>query len=177
MELKELLRFITSELEKAEIEYILSGSVAMSTYTIPRMTRDIDIVIELKEEEIEKFASIFENRFYLYKEGIKEQIIRRGMFNVIDNESGYKIDFILRKNTPFNRKEFERKIRGVTFGLSVWIVSIEDLIISKLNWTQDSESQVQKEDIYHLLENKSIDFKYLKSWIEQLELKTFGLIE
>ncbi len=176
MELKELLSFITSRLEKEDIEYMLSGSVAMSTYTIPRMTRDIDIVIELKEEEIDKFASIFEDRFYLYKEGIREQIIRRGMFNAIDNESGYKIDFIIRKNAPFNRKEFERKIRGVTFGLDVWIVSIEDLIISKLKWMQDSESQIQKEDISHLLENKSIDFKYLKNWIEQLGLKTFGLI-
>lgn len=176
MELKELLIFVTSRLEKEGIEYMLSGSVAMSTYTIPRMTRDIDIVIELKVDEIEKFTSIFEGRFYLFKEGIQEQIERRGMFNAIDNESGYKIDFIIRKESLFNRTEFNRKLKNKVFGLEVWIVSIEDLIISKLRWMQDSESQIQKEDVENLLENKSIDFEYLKKWIGELNLKTFGLL-
>lgn len=177
MELKELLKFVTTELEKKGIEYMLSGSVAMSTYTIPRMTRDIDIVLELKEDQVEDFASIFEDRFYIYKEGIREEIHRRGMFNVIDNESGYKIDFIIRKNTEFNRTEFKRKIRGTTFGLNVWIVSIEDLILSKFRWMQDSESQIQKEDVSHLLENKTIDYKYLEKWIKELNLNTFNLLE
>ena len=166
MELKQLLKFVSTELERKGIEYMLSGSVAMSTYTIPRMTRDIDIVIELKEDQIEEFADIFESRFYIYKEGISEEIKRRGMFNVIDNESGYKIDFIIRKNSLFNRTEFKRKVRGTAFGLNVWIVSIEDLIISKFRWMQDSESQIQKEDISHLLENKSIDHNYLDKRIK-----------
>lgn len=174
MELKELLKFVTSELERKSIEYMLSGSVAMSIYTIPRMTRDIDIVIE---DQAEKFSSIFESRFYIYKEGIREEIKRRGMFNVIDNESGYKIDFIIRKNSLFNRTEFRRKIKGTSFGLNVWIVSIEDLIISKFRWMQDSESQIQKEDISHLLENKSIDNTYLEKWIKELNLNTFNLLQ
>ena len=177
MELKELLRFVTSKLEKKGIEYMLSGSVAMSTYTLPRMTRDIGFAIELKEEEIGNFSGIFEPGFYIYKEGIKDEVKRRGMFNVIDNESGYKIDFIIRKNTPFNNTEFARKVREEVFGLKVWVVSIEDMIISKLRWMQDSRSQVQKKDISHLLRNKTIDYAYLRNWIKLLNLDTFDLLQ
>lgn len=58
------------------------------------------------------------------------------MFNVIDFEGGEKIDFIVRKNTEFHVNEFERHQRVEALGFSVWVVSLEDLIISKLNWIQ-----------------------------------------
>ena len=101
-----LLKQVTQSLNENKIPYMLSGSVAMNIYTIPRMTRDIDIVINLKLEDIEMFAKIFKDGFYLYKEGIETEIKRRGMFNVIDFDSGLKIDFIIRKNTNFHINEY-----------------------------------------------------------------------
>ena len=119
----ELLKEISEALEERGIPYMLSGSLAMSTYAIPRMTRDIDIVINLKLADIEKFSEIFEDGFYIYEEGIAEEVKRRGMFNVIDNESGGKIDFIIRKNTEFHLNEFERRKKPIlsvlTFGPSL----------------------------------------------------------
>ena len=44
----ELLKKICKLLESQNIEYMLSGSLALNTYTIPRMTRDIDIIVHLK---------------------------------------------------------------------------------------------------------------------------------
>ncbi len=65
-----LLKKVSEALEEREISYMLSGSLAMSTYTVPRMTRDIDIVINLKLSDVEKFTEIFHEGYYLYKEGI-----------------------------------------------------------------------------------------------------------
>ena len=69
------------------------------------------------------------------------------MFNVIDFEYGQKIDFIIRKHTPFHLNEFERKCRTNAYGFDIWIVFIEDLIISKLNWIQVLQSDTQIRDI------------------------------
>lgn len=53
--IKDLLHRISQILEENGIPYMLSGSVALGLYTVARTTRDIDIVIDLKESDIEKF--------------------------------------------------------------------------------------------------------------------------
>jgi len=52
----EVLKIVTQRLKEADINYMVSGSIAANYYTIPRMTRDIDIVIELKQGNIDKFV-------------------------------------------------------------------------------------------------------------------------
>lgn len=153
-----LLEQVCSKLEEINIPYMVSGSLAMNVYTVPRMTRDIDIVIQLKIGDIER------------------EIRSEGLFNVIDYESGEKIDFIIKKNTEFHIHEFERRIRTKAFGFEIWVVSIEDLIISKLKWIQELESETQKRDISNLLNNLNVDRQYIASWCHKLELNTFNLV-
>lgn len=98
------------------------------------------------------------------------------MFNVIDEETSFKIDFIIRKNTHFHINEFERRVRKKVFGFKVWVVTVEDLIISKLKWTQDFKSDQQISDIENLLSVPEINEDYIKKWCEELELKTYSLI-
>lgn len=172
----DLLKKVCNALEEREIAYMLSGSIAMNIYTVPRMTRDIDIVINLQLSDIEKFVDIFKEGYYLYEEGIKEEVINKGMFNIIDFESGHKIDFIIRKDTEFHVTEFNRRIKSKAYGFEVYIVSIEDLIISKLKWIQVLQSDTQKLDIKNLLENKDVEIEYLLYWINELKLNTFNLI-
>jgi len=61
----EVLKIVTSRLNEANIPYMISGSIAANYYTIPRMTRDIDVVIGLKQGDIDKFTSLFEDDFYV----------------------------------------------------------------------------------------------------------------
>jgi aryl carrier-like protein len=61
-------------------------------------------------------------------------------------------------------------------GFSAWLVTAEDLIISKLIWIQDVQSEKQMDDIKNLLESGDLDIVYIVSWIEQLNLKTFDLL-
>lgn len=172
-----LLKTVSEALEARNIPYMLSGSLAMSTYAVPRMTRNIDIVVNLQLRDVEMFSEIFGEGFYIHKESISEEIKRRGMFNVIDFESGEKIDFIVRKNTEFHRNEFERRGKVNTFGFEVWVVSLEDLIISKLSWIQQIQSDTQLTDISNLLENPALDKQYVENWIEKLNLNTYNLLD
>jgi hypothetical protein len=43
----EVLRIVTERLEAAEMPYMVTGSMALGVYAVPRMTRDIDLVVEL----------------------------------------------------------------------------------------------------------------------------------
>lgn len=171
-----LLEYISKQLDEKNIPYMLSGSLALNTYTIPRMTRDIDIVIHLQKNDVERFLSIFKDNFYFNKQVIIQEIDRKGMFNLIDNNSGYKVDFIIRKDSEYRKLEFNRRKRTSVLGFDTWIVSLEDLIISKLDWIQQFQSDKQIDDIKNLLEHPKCDKIYIQTWCKKLNLKTFNLI-
>lgn len=172
----ELLGRVSSILESRDIPYMLSGSVALGLYTVARTTRDIDIVIELNKEDIEKFVSGFDE-FFVDEIGIAEEVRRRGMFNLIDKATAFKIDFIIRSNSEYGEVEFSRRQRLSMSGIDLWVVSLEDLIIAKIRWIQDFQSDRQINDIKSLLLNPQIDWDYLNSWIEKLKLKTFNILD
>jgi hypothetical protein len=171
-----LLKKVALLLEQKHIEYMLSGSIALNNYSIPRMTLDIDIIVELNESNLNDFFFMFNEGYYINKETVKTEIKRKGMFNVIDFETGFKIDFILRKNTEFRIHEFSRKKRVKIADFGVWIVSVEDLIISKIEWIQILQSDKQITDIKNLLHNSKIDVNYVNDWCRKLKLNTFDLL-
>lgn len=167
-----VLKTVTQRLEKAQIPYMLTGSMSANIYTKPRMTRDIDIVIELEKPHVKGLINVFKEDFYIDADSIQEAITRKGMFNIIDNSSLVKIDFIVRKNEPYRKAEFERRRQIKMDGLSLWIVSAEDLIISKLFWAKDSHSEQQLSDVKNILKSvPAIDQVYLKKWILNLNLE------
>ena len=92
MTLSQLLKEVTSSLESRNIPYMISGSMAMIAYTVARTTRDIDLVIELNIESVDDFCNLFKKHFYLHRSSIEEEVKRKGMFNLIDERSGMKID-------------------------------------------------------------------------------------
>jgi len=162
-----ILKSVVQKLNKNNIPYMITGSIAMSYYSIPRMTRDIDIVVEI--DNVDKFYNLFKDDYCIDIEMIKNSIYHQSMFNIIHSTEIIKIDFIIRKDSDYRKKEFDRK-KQFKFGDDyIYIVSIEDLIISKLIWSKDSHSGMQLDDVKNLLKEK-IDLKYIKEWSVKLEI-------
>ena len=156
---------------------MLSGSMAMSIYTLPRATRDFDFVVHLQKKDVDTLVQFFKSGYYCNADAVSDAINRHSMFNIIDHASGYKADFIILKNEPFRQAEFNRK-RSVDFlGIEVYVVSPEDLLLSKLIWIQQIQSNLQLEDIKNISQIETLDWQYVNSWIADLELKTFNLFQ
>lgn len=168
----EILKIVVERLEQARVPYFISGSMAANYYSVPRMTRDIDIILELKPAHLKLFIESFRSDFYVEEESIKEEVDRRGMFNLIHKEYAFKVDFIIRKETEFQDSCFQRR-REVRLGdYEAWMISLEDLVIAKLLWAKDSLSELQSRDVKNLLRTAgNLDAVYLKRWIERLSLK------
>jgi hypothetical protein len=160
-----------------QIPYMLSGSIAMGLYTIPRMTRDIDFIIHLEAKNLDFFVNSFKDGFYCDSDAVRDAIESPlKMFNIIDHTTGYKADFVVLKNDPFRQEEFSRRLKLTYFGKTIYVVSPEDLLISKLIWIQDLQSALQMEDIKNLVVIDNLDWSYILKWINQLKLRTFDLI-
>lgn len=165
----DILRDVTQRLDEAAIDFMLTGSLAMNFYAQPRMTRDIDLVVALNEDLTETFVRQFNTDFYLDQQAVADAISRRSMFNLIHNRSIIKVDCVVLKTDPYRQEEFARR-RRVSFGdFETWIVSREDLILSKLFWAKDSESEMQLRDVRNLLTG-DVDMEYLKSRATTLEV-------
>ena len=170
---------ITDVLDKNNIPYMLSGSVAMSLYIVPRATRDFDFIIHLTPQNIDSFVENFQDGYYCDKDQVKDALVNpaHGMFNIIDHASGYKADFVVLKRIPFRQEEFSRRIQMDFYGKTIYVVSPEDLLISKMIWIQDYQSPLQMEDIKNLTELESLDKSYISKWINTLKLNTFNLVK
>jgi hypothetical protein len=171
---------IVDLLAKAEIEYMVSGSIASTVYGEPRTTNDIDIVIDPDERKLGTFLDLIDKGYYFSKTAAIDALKNRSMFNIIDIQCGWKIDLIIKKSRPFEILEFRRKRNAEILGTHAFIISPEDSVISKLVWAKNSQSQIQLRDTLGVLVAQwdRLDFEYLKKWAQQLEVdKTLdGLI-
>src|ERR1044071_9196290 len=128
----DVVRDVDEKLSQLGIRYMLTGSLAMNYYAQPRMTRDVDIVIALQSKDIEGLCTAFAADYYIDSEAVSRAVARHSLFNIINNRAFIKVDFIVRKDTEFRQVEFNRRRRVTMDGVPVWLVSTEDLIISKL---------------------------------------------
>ena len=146
----EVLRIVTARLDAADIPYIVTGSMAVNYYGVPRMTRDIDLVVELAVDDIDRVCELFHGDFYVEREAVRESIERRTAFNIIHTSLVVKVDLVVRKESEYRRTEFARRRRVSLEGHPFLIVTPEDLIISKLEWAADTRSEVQLTDTHQL---------------------------
>jgi hypothetical protein len=104
---------------------------------------------------------------YIDKDMIFEAVKEKSMFNIIHLKEIIKIDFIIRKNEEYRIEEFKNKKEIIIEGTKIKVVSIEDLIISKFLWSEDSLSEIQLNDIKNLT---SVEFnrKYVVFWCTKL---------
>jgi hypothetical protein len=165
----DIVRDISARFERAQIPYMLTGSMAMNYYAEPRMTRDIDVVVEITPEDIERVVVLFRPQYYVSEENIRDSLAHESIFNLIHLESVIKVDCIVRKSSEYRRVEFERRRRISICEFTTYIVSKEDLIISKLLWAKDSHSEIQLRDVRNLLAT-GYDVAFLRRWTHELRL-------
>lgn len=174
MNIADILRRITKALDHAAIEYMLTGSFASAYHGAPRSTQDFDFVIHATPEQLKTLVQgLPEGQYYVDLTAALGAHERKSMFNVIDMENGWKVDFIFRKSRAFSKEEFDRRRRVVLHGVPIFMASVEDVIIAKLEWAGLAKSRRQIEDVAAILKIRSgeLDLVYIAKWIDDLGLR------
>lgn len=165
----DILQLVASRLETAGIAYMVTGSIAATVFGHPRMTRDVDIVVELGTAQAGAIVHLFAHDFLADSDSIRHAIREQGMFNLIHCEAVIKIDFIVRKDSPYRRMEFQRRQKATLGDRAIWVVTIEDLILSKLLWAQPSHSELQLRDVHTLVASgRPLERGYIERWAAEL---------
>lgn len=155
------------------IEYMISGSVASMFYGKPRMTHDIDLVIDISlKSAIELYEKVKE-RYYISEEGIRDAVAHETTFNLIHNETGFKIDCWILTESEFDVSRFKRRQKHKIDGKELYFSSPEDTVIIKLVWFKESGYRKHMEDVSDMLRlfPGNLDLEYMRNWIGRLGLQ------
>jgi hypothetical protein len=170
---EDFFRQLATLLKSAGIPFMVSGSIASSLHGNPRATNDFDLVIDSDIGSLNRFIDSVPADWYVSREAAQAALKQRSMFNVLDSAGGWKADLIIRKDRPFSLQEFSRKTPATIHGIEVAVVSPEDSILSKLEWSRESGSERQYHDAFGVasLNPNALDRDYLKQWAKDLKIQ------
>jgi hypothetical protein len=168
-----LLQTIVAVLEAAGIPHMVVGSFASTVHGEPRTTRDLDLVIDPNLDQLNELVGALDpERFYVDLDVARDALRRRSMFNVIEIETGWKLDLVIRKARPFSIEEMQRRTITKILGMDVPTATAEDTIIAKLEWAKLGASDRQLEDVAGILRVRGpdLDLDYIERWVTELGL-------
>jgi len=174
MSQQELLKKLIQVLENTGIEYMVSGSLVSSLQGEPRSTHDIDVVVAVQKSMARALVRAFPPPdYYLIEESILEAIEHQGMFNLIDVNSGDKVDFWILTDEPFDCSRFKRKHAEEMMGMRIMVSSPEDTILMKLKWAKlsgGSEKHYTDALRVYEVQSEELDMDYLAHWSKELSV-------
>jgi len=154
---QELSRFfatVVKKLEEMSLPYMVAGGFAAVFYGEPRLTIDIDIVVDINTTHIERLVEAFPfPDYYLSEEGMRDSIRRRFPFNIIQVATAAKVDLIPLPEDVFSRVTFTRRQRKVfnQAGAEAYFISAEDIVLAKLFAYQQTGSDKHLRDVKGVL--------------------------
>jgi hypothetical protein len=172
-----VLSLVANLLEQQRITYVLVGSLASSIHGMYRSTADIDIVADIRSEQVIPLLTALQKHFYIDEHAVREAIDRRQSFNAIHFDSVFKVDIFIPKSDEFSKKQIERReLRRLAPDVEqmIYVATAEDTILAKLRW-YDSGGRVsnnQWTDVVGIIGGSSsiLDGDYLRNWAGKLGL-------
>jgi hypothetical protein len=169
----DLIELFVRPLDRLQLRYLVTGSVASMLYGEPRVTHDIDLVVFLRAADIPRLPEAYPlPEFYVPPAEVlaaEAARVPRGQFNVIHKASGLKGDFHTATRDEFHAWAF-RNVRQYAIGdLTIRLAPPEYVIVRKLEYFREGGSDKHLRDIRSMLavSGEQIDRPALEEWIQR----------
>lgn len=173
-----VLSQVARVLEQLEITYVLVGSLASSMHGMYRSTADIDLLADIKPDQVRPLLDALEKSFYVDELAVRQAIAQRQSFNAIHFDSVFKVDIFIAKADDFASKQLERReLRKLSPEIDqfIYVATAADTILAKLRWYREGNevSSTQWSDVLGMLGAQSVnlDVDYLREWADKLGVR------
>ena len=173
----QVIREVAGAFARLQIPYAIGGSIASSVLGIPRFTQDADLTVEPFPCRESELAGCFGSDYYISVPAIVQAVRSRSSFNIINTRVGFKVDVFIRKDRPFEKGVFDRRLQVSLPDCPeqpLSLVSAEDVVLLKLEWYRlgDETSDRQWSDILGVLRVQAgrLDERYMEQWASVLRV-------
>ncbi len=172
-----VMMLVVDVFERLQIPYFIGGSMASALHGVARSTLDADMVAEIHLAQVEALVKTLGDDFYADEEMIRDAIRHHGSFNLIHLATMFKVDVFIRKERPFDRVQFQRRVEQLFAAnpeQKAFMTTAEDIILAKLEWYRlgNEISDRQWRDILGVLKVQAgrLDLDYLHLWAQELNV-------
>jgi len=172
----DFISIFVARLNRTGIRYMITGSVACIIYGQPRMTNDVDLVLEVRSRSVEKIAEAFPLDAF-YRPPLENLMIEaarplRGHFNLVHHDTGLRADVYTVGEDPLHHWAMEKRKSFEIQGEPVWLAPPEYVILRKLEFYREGGSDKHLRDIAGILEMAP---DYLNTdWLQE-KIRYYGL--
>lgn len=159
-------------LERLNLPYCVTGSVAASVYGEPRLTADVDVVLLLGAQDIPALRRVFPEADYYSPpdETLRASLGSGGMFNLVHHASQFKADIYVAAGDPLHAWALEHRRRIDVAGTGAWIAPPEYVILRKLQFFREGGSDKHLRDIRFMLAATPVDRKFIEAEVDKRSL-------
>jgi hypothetical protein len=163
-------------LQRAGIPYMVTGGLAAIIYGDPRLTNDVDVVVQLNPDDAERLAAAFAAPGWYVPpvEVIREEAARvaHGHFNLLELDTSLRADVYCLGADPLGTWAMAHRQRIELSGGPVWIAPIEYVILQKLRYFREGGGDRHLRDIAAIrrISGALIDQPTLDAWVHRLGL-------
>lgn len=125
---------VTSALDALGVIHTIGGSIASSMAGEPRSTIDVDVVADLKAEQVAGLMTALQQDFYVDETAVRRAVSDLSSANLIHHETSIKIDLFIAGGTPLDRQQLARRLRVDIGGRILHVHPPEDILLQKLRW-------------------------------------------
>ena len=161
----------TSIFRQLGIRFHLTGGVAAVYYAEPRLTQDIDIVVDNAQTQAtldDLLESLDASDFLFDAESVRRAVSNRGMFSLLDRQESLKLDIYPRELIP---GELDRSVAQEVFkGTMIPVASRADTVLSKLVWASKGSIKSRRDVRQMFRQAPEEDRQIIERFSDQLGL-------
>ena len=157
---------VIAALESLGVPYMLVGSYASNAYGIPRSTQDADFVVILKDDALTRIVEKLGNRFSLDPQISFESVTGTTFYTLLVPSEAFRVELFVLNDDEHYQDCFRRKVRITLLGQSAWLLSAEDLIVTKLRWCSRINRPKDLDDVQGVMavQAAALDWTYIRNW-------------
>jgi hypothetical protein len=156
-------------LEASGLPYMVVGSLSSNYYGVPRSTRDADFVIELQGRAITEVLQHLGPEFQLEEQMAFETVTATRRYKLQVRGTPFEVELFLLTGEPHDQSRFSRRRRVAFYGRQAFILSPEDVVVTKLRWSFHGNRLKDRDDVRNVLavQAGNLDWDYLRHWCHE----------
>jgi len=169
MTLEDLVRRLVEALDESGIPYVLVGSLSASFYGVSRGTQDADVVVSCPGSRIKDLVESLGDEFERDPQLAFETVTATQKTLLRVKQTGFQIEVFFLSDDEHDQERFARRQLVPAFGRKAYILSLEDVLVTKLRWLHLAGRTKDQEDIRAVLgiQSDRVDWAYVESWCDR----------